>query len=154
MPMDIKLFATLNAQIEQAAINIQSVVQQINNITNNLTQTVNNITNITNQITEVKNDIAFETVDTVLDKDDWVGDSAPFSITFNVAGVDPETYVDLVLPGSGVTKAIVEAYQNAMIVNGSQGDGTITLYAWGDKPEIDLPIEAVLKSRIAENGGD
>ena len=37
------------------------------------------------------------------------------------------------------------AYQEAMILNGSQAEGQITLNAWGVVPIIDLPVTIVIR---------
>ena len=39
----------------------------------------------------------------------------------------------------------ISAYQEAMILNGSQAEGQVILYCWGVVPIIDLPVTIVIR---------
>lgn len=78
-------------------------------------------------------------VHTTFSASDWVGDEAPFSNTIAIPDFDDTCNAELVLP-EDVTAEQVEAYQSAMILNGAQSGAQITVFAWGSKPTIDLPV--------------
>ena len=76
----------------------------------------------------------------------WTG-SGPFTITVNVTGATTTNNIEVLIPGTA-TDTQVEAWMNACIVNGTQASGSITLKAYGEKPEIDIPIEVIVRGDI------
>ena len=76
----------------------------------------------------------------------WSG-SGPFTITVNVTGATTTNNIEVLIPGTA-TDTQVEAWMNACIVNGTQASGSITLKAYGEKPEIDIPIEVIVRGDI------
>ena len=76
--------------------------------------------------------------------DTWEGVDAPHTYTLAVEAATPENNIELLLP-SNASADEVAAYQAAMILNGNQAQGSITLYAWGDAPEIDLPLIVLVR---------
>lgn len=84
------------------------------------------------------------TVSTTLPAESWSGESAPYGQTVIVPGVTA-TSNNEVLPGADVTQAELEALQAANLVDGGQEEGYIFLKAWGDRPEIDLPIRVIVR---------
>ena len=83
-------------------------------------------------------------VSTTLTAESWTGESAPYAQTVIVPGVTA-TSNNEVLPGADVTQAELEALQAANLVDGGQEEGYIFLKAWGEKPEIDLPIRVIVR---------
>ncbi len=73
----------------------------------------------------------------------WNGSSAPYTNSVSVSGVTASNHI-LVSVGSSVTAAQYSAFADAQIVCTSQGDGSIVLSAFGDKPTIDLPVNVVI----------
>ena len=76
----------------------------------------------------------------------WSG-SGPYTITVNVTGATTTNNIEVLIPGTA-TDTQVEAWMNACIVNGTQASGSITLKAYGEKPEIDIPIEVIVRGDI------
>lgn len=74
----------------------------------------------------------------------WTGAEAPYSQTVAVSGVTAGSVVDIDVAGT-VTAEQLDAYINAKIVDGGQAAGSITLKAFGDKPEIEIPIKIVVR---------
>lgn len=83
-------------------------------------------------------------VETTLLSANWSEDEAPYTYTLSVAGATANNNIELVAP-SNLTATQVAAYVDAQILNGTQTTGSITLNAWGDKPEVDLPITIILR---------
>ena len=75
----------------------------------------------------------------------WSGSSAPYTITLSINGVTTSNNVEILIPGSA-TNAQVEAWMAAGIVNGAQTTNSVTLKAYGDKPSINIPIEAIIRN--------
>ena len=74
----------------------------------------------------------------------WTGTEAPYSQTVAVSGVTASSIVDIDV-ASTVTAEQLDAYINAKIVDGGQAANSITLKAFGDKPEIAIPIKVVVR---------
>lgn len=74
----------------------------------------------------------------------WAGTEAPYSQTITVSGVTAISIVDIDVAGT-VTAEQLDAYINAKIVDGGQSAGSITLKAFGDKPEIAIPIKIIVR---------
>ena len=75
---------------------------------------------------------------------EWTGTEAPYSQTIAVSGVDTESIVDIDVAGT-VTAEQLDAYINAKIVDGGQAKDSITLKAFGDKPEVAIPVKIVAR---------
>ncbi len=67
--------------------------------------------------------------------------------TLAVTGVKSSTAVEL-LPGLTITEDELDALQAANIQDGGQAEGSITLNAFGDVPEIDLPVRVVVRGDL------
>lgn len=63
---------------------------------------------------------------------------------YAVSGVTASRIVDIDV-ASTVTAEQLDAYINAKIVDGGQAADSITLKAFGDKPEIEIPIKIVVR---------
>lgn len=74
----------------------------------------------------------------------WSGESTPYSNTISVEGVTADNNVELVLPAD-VTAEQIEGYQTAQILNAAQSEGSLTLYAWGEIPTVDLPMTVIVR---------
>ena len=84
-------------------------------------------------------------VSVTMNASSWSGSSAPYTITLSINGVTTSNNVEILIPGSA-TDAQVEAWMAAGIVNGTQDANSVTLKAYGDKPSIDIPIEAIIRN--------
>jgi len=84
-------------------------------------------------------------VSATMNASSWSGSSAPYTITLSINGVTTSNNVEILIPGSA-TNAQVEAWMAAGIVNGTQAANSVTLKAYGDKPSINIPIEAIVRN--------
>ncbi len=75
---------------------------------------------------------------------EWTGTEAPYSQVITVAGVTASSVVDIDV-ASTVTAEQLDAYINAKIVDGGQAAGSITLKAFGDRPEVAIPVKIVVR---------
>lgn len=74
----------------------------------------------------------------------WTGEDVPYENTVTVEGVTTESIVEVALQACP-TEEQVTACAGAMLVDGGQADGSITLRAMGEKPEIDIPIIVIIR---------
>lgn len=83
-------------------------------------------------------------VETELQAAKWTGDEAPYQYELVLKGVTMTSIQDII-PPLGVTTEQLEALQGANIQDGGQAADLITLLAFGDKPEIDIPIRVIMR---------
>lgn len=69
----------------------------------------------------------------------WTGDSAPYTQTVTVTGLEADAHLIVGLAPT-VTAEEMEAAAAAMLLATAQAAGSITISAFGDKPEAALPI--------------
>lgn len=115
-----------------------SDLQNYNNLTNKPTLFSGNYNDLTNKPAMNR------TINATVTASGWIGTSAPYTNTVGIAGVTATSIVDVSLQTSP-TMEQVSACASAIIVDGGQSNGSITLMAMGDKPEIDIPIVAVIR---------
>ena len=77
----------------------------------------------------------------------WTGDTAPYSQTLAVEGVTA-TSANEVLPGVSITAEELSQLQLANLQDGGQQAGSITLQAYGEKPNADLPIRIIVRGDL------
>lgn len=73
---------------------------------------------------------------------EWTG-TEPYTVDLEVPDVDQLTNVEIV-PGE-LTVEQWESMTDASITRGTQDTGMITLYAYGNKPNVDLPIKIIVR---------
>lgn len=81
----------------------------------------------------------------------WAGDAAPYTNTLSVEGVTATNDIS-VIPQFTWTAEQAEAWAGAMILSGDQAAGSLTLKAYGDKPEIDIDITVMIGDEV--EGGE
>ena len=74
----------------------------------------------------------------------WTGEDVPYENILTVEGVTAGSIVEVTLQACP-TEEQVTACAGAMLVDGGQADGSITLRAMGDKPEVDIPITVIIR---------
>lgn len=74
----------------------------------------------------------------------WTGSEAPFTYSLSVTGVTSTSNQEI-LPGLNITQKQLEALQSANIQDGGQSSGRLTLKAWGDKPDVSIPIRIIIR---------
>ena len=52
------------------------------------------------------------------------------------------------MPANGATDEELQAYLSAGMCGGATGTGTITIKAFGEKPDINIPITIVVRGEI------
>ena len=74
----------------------------------------------------------------------WTGGDVPYENVMTIEGVTAGSIVEVALQARP-TEEQVTACAGAMLVDGGQTDGSITLRAMGDKPEVDLPVIVIIR---------
>ena len=77
--------------------------------------------------------------DIMLEADKWQGTESPYSYTIELENVTEQDTIDLLTPDD-ITLDQMNGYKDANICSGDLGTNTLTIYAHGEKPSIDLPI--------------
>lgn len=73
----------------------------------------------------------------------WGGGAAPYTCTINIANVTASNVVEVGL-ASNANDDQVKACMKASIAKITQANGSITLYAYGTKPTVDIPLSIVV----------
>jgi hypothetical protein len=84
------------------------------------------------------------TYNLVLSASGWTGSEAPYTNTLSVETATSNNNIELTTPPT-VTVAEVSAYTAANIASATQANGSVTVYAYGSKPTIDLPIRVIVR---------
>lgn len=82
-----------------------------------------------------------------LSKTDWTGNEPPYTYDLSVSGVTA-TSAQEILPTTSATEEQIIALQAANMQDGGQSVGKVTIKAWGDKPEIDLPVRIIIRGDL------
>ena len=107
-------------------------------------------TQLASQILALESDIAAmksTVVNATLSANSWVGTEAPFTYTLTLAGVTDTSAQELLLR-TDATAEQVEVAQAANILDGGQSANTVIYKAWGDKPEIDIPVRIIKRGDL------
>lgn len=135
-----------NLETESNADLVGAVNEVKNNLGNKSTLSTTAKSSIVAAINELVNSKANISISTnfTLSASSWTGDTAPYTYTLQVDGATESSAVEI-LPQSSLTTEQVDAMINAIIANGIQSNDSITLYAYGDKPNVDLPITIIIR---------
>lgn len=112
---------------------------------NNIVQIIEKVTEVESSVSNKANKSTVETVTVVAS--DWIGDDAPYTNSISVSGVSADNFIEVLTPSS-VTDEQYAAYSSANITKITQSDNSITLYAYGIKPTIDLPITVIVRGDL------
>lgn len=74
----------------------------------------------------------------------WTGSAAPYTQSIAVAGVTPDSIVEISLR-STATAAQAKAYNALLLQDGGQSNGVITLRCFGTKNTTAIPINIVVR---------
>lgn len=77
----------------------------------------------------------------------WVGSAAPYTYVLAVTGATSSNLIETTIP-STITDEQLTAYEAAQVKKITQSTDTITLYAYGTKPIIDLPITVIVRGDV------
>ena len=87
-----------------------------------------------------------KTIDITLNSGSWTGDSVPYSYVISNNNITANNTCDLIFnPNS---QQLVDALSDAEISGYLQETGKITIYSWGIKPTIDIPITLIVRGGI------
>ena len=75
---------------------------------------------------------------------EWSGEEVPYQYTLTLFGVSSTAAVEL-LPGIEIGLEELTAYQLANLQDGGQSESTLVFNAWGEKPELDIPIRVLIR---------
>lgn len=82
----------------------------------------------------------------ILESAKWTGNSAPYSYVITKSGLTTNSLCDILFnPQTDKTVSALAAYK---IAGYKQEAGKVTIYAWGEKPSIDLPITFVMRGGL------
>lgn len=91
----------------------------------------------------------YKQVSTTILAKKWTGEEAPYTNGIAVPGATGTMDIQVV-PDASWTQEQAENWTAAMILNGTQETGKITLKAYGDVPTVDIPIVVVLGNEVEE----
>ena len=84
---------------------------------------------------------AITTKATVTLSTDWVGDASPYTQTVTISNITSNSKVDLQPDATAITKMADDGTVALYIAN---DNGTLTAYAVGEKPTVELTIQATI----------
>ena len=82
----------------------------------------------------------------VLTSTNWIGDSIPYSYTISNDSITSTNIIDLIFNPN--TEELKDTLIDTEISGYLQTNGSITIYAWGNKPSIDIPITIIIRGGI------
>lgn len=91
-------------------------------------------------------------IETVIPASGWT-DSKPYTNTFVIELGMEGDYEVKVIPRYDWTEEQYEKWTNALIISGEQIDDKLILKAYGDKPDIDIPIIILVGNTILQTKG-
>ena len=86
-------------------------------------------------------------VNTSLLAADWQGEIVPYTNTLTVEGVQTDSIVEVSLSKNASTDQ-VKASMNGQFTDGGQSENSITLKAYGRKPDVDIPVVVVVRRDV------
>ena len=105
-----------------------------------------NSTTVQQAITELyttTQNMKHKTATAIASSTSWGGASAPYTNSIAVAGVTTNNIVEVGL-ASNANDDQVKACMKASIAKITQENGRITLYAYGKKPTVDIPLSCII----------
>ena len=102
-------------------------------------------TTVQQAITELYNDIKnmHNAITVIVPSTNWAGGTAPYTNNIAVAGVTANNIVEVGL-SNNANDDQVKACMKASIAKITQENGRITLYAYGKKPTVDIPLSCII----------
>ena len=78
-----------------------------------------------------------------LNASSWGGSTAPYSYVISNSKITTNNVLDLIINAN--TQALVDALGSYKISGYKQETGKVTIYAWGEKPSINLSATLVVR---------
>ena len=76
----------------------------------------------------------------------WSGTSAPYSYVISNSKITTSNVLDLIINAN--TQTLVDALSSYRISGYSQSAGSVTIFAWGEKPSINLSATLVVRGGL------
>ena len=73
----------------------------------------------------------------------WTGSSAPYSYVISNNKITANNVLDLIINTN--TQELIDSMKNYQISGYKQEAGKVTIYAWGEKPSINLSATLVVR---------
>lgn len=109
-----------------------------------ITTNANNISKLNSNLAAKAN--KYKKVDITLSSSSWTGSDAPYIYTCSVSGVTPTNDVNVVLNSTDTN--IANAWMDLSVVCGTQSSNSLTLYAYGKKPSVNIPISVLVGDEV------
>ena len=81
-----------------------------------------------------------------LSASNWSGSSAPFSYVITNAKITTSNILDLIINAN--TQDLIDAIGSYKISGYKQETGKVTIYAWGEKPSMNLSATLVVRGGL------
>ena len=107
---------------------IKALADKIATNASNITKLNSNLSNIT------------------LSASGWSGSSAPYSYVISNAEITADNVLDLIINAN--TQALVDTIGSYKISGYKQETGKVTIYAWGEKPSINISATLVVRGGL------
>ena len=76
----------------------------------------------------------------------WSGSSSPYSYVISNSKITTSNVLDLIINAN--TQTLVDALSDYQISGYKQGTGKVTIYAWGEKPSMNLSATLVVRGGL------
>lgn len=103
---------------------------------------MNNLSGISGDITKLSDTVSNIT----LYASYWSGSSAPYSYQISNSKITSSNILDLIINTN--TQTLVDALSSYQISGYSQNAGSVTIFAWGEKPSINLSAALVVRGGL------
>lgn len=81
----------------------------------------------------------------------WTGTESPYVLVLSISGVTSDNAIEITL--GDVTGEQALSCAEAQILRITQDAGSLTLYAYGDKPVVDIPVILIFRGDLSSTGG-
>lgn len=81
-----------------------------------------------------------------LESSKWTGDTIPYSYVVSNQKIAANSILDLIINAN--TQTLIDALSDYQISGYKQETGRVTIYAWGEKPSINLSATLVVRGGL------
>lgn len=144
----------MNLAMEIVLVNGDTVQLIVNpNVVTATKQEVDEVQKDVDTVKEEVKEMKIETTEhtVTLTAQGWQGEVLPFTQTVEITGITRTAEIG-VTTTPDVTAEQLDVIQSAVILGGTQTDGSFTVQAFGEKPTVDLPILVVVTDKVIEGG--
>lgn len=124
-------------------------LKTLNDKINTQNQTITQINNKYDLIVQKVDKITGTTIKSTIPSTGWTGEKIPYENTISVEGLKEVDNVEITVDPSA-SLAQVNAYLNAIFCGGETKEGSVTIKAYGEKPDTDIPIYIIWRGNSNE----